>query len=988
MKNKLKGQGLVFILLLCVVPLAHSASISIVGKETQTTQTTKAFNDWLPADGNTVDLLVTVSDYGHSDGEIQFHFTEVSNWPRTCMNGGPNRTSGTANNKAISKQDLCLYGQPSQVFASVADARAGRRATVKHLTWEPSPSRQDGTTDLRVSWTSSANMPPGGFTIVVTVTCEDYGAFGTLQARLFKENATLGIFDIDETGTIKIPKDDNSNHIADEWEVQQNVWGRGTKATDDNEPTNVGGTASWRGDGFTAYEEYRGFFINGVHERLKLDKKDVFVHSEFDQTFYPNLLTRDQVRLGPATDANGDPRNGFPSVFKVRFIAKTEMDSDYVVNFNECIRLGGGVNQRYWKLSMKAIYIERDATRPHAPGNPWGEAYTSTDYDVAHDHPGLPTHHHGGVPHDVFTGANRGNRLRLGTVASNHLHMRNRSDLGTIVNTIVYTNQIWWQAGEDAKSSSNSQTTLYKKALGNTVSHEFAHHLGLADHNVSDVVRYDPHTGRYFPLHTGEGIMFYENHIDDEATTFNTGVVRPTTGFIQNPTTGAYSSQQAHRDCEFVGTRPWARLATGRRHHNEDVCQNLPHWIASDVEGSQDVTAMRRWYSVVETPEPKQTDLPKLYIAGTPEDDDTDEDTETDPDWDGWVPEPQLCLVTYADWEGGEPGFCHNNGIDGCATGPYGCGGTDNCCCADLTTMHPCGVHPRTASGTHSMVTNCLLYSGRLCNANNYYACQPHTHSWTYRCGNSASGASACIYGRRADSSTTAHQTTCRAGHRYWMCDRTAHAVHSLHTATSSSSGIGSNLGSGSSGSGSGSGSGSSSSSSSGSGSSSSGSGSSSSGSGGGGSGSSSSGSSGTLKCGNRASGANACFFGRVAISATSHRWTCRQGHTYWLCDRVAKEAHRGHHGTPAGSSASSGSDDGLVACGNPGRGHAACSEGGRASSEDAHRNRCSHGWWWGCRAQSAYNHGLLSCTRCGNSYRRCDNDMGDCQGQYRHILN
>jgi len=316
-------KGFVFILLVCVVPFAYSASISIVGKETQTTQTTTAFNDWLPQDGNTVDLLVTVSDYGHSDGEIQFHFTEVSNWPGTCMNGSPKRTSGTdLNNNPISKQDLCLYGQSSQVFASESDARAGRRATVKHLTWE---DRQDGTTDLRVSWTSSADMP-STFTIGVTVTCEDYGAFGTLQARLYKENATLGVFDIDETATIRIPKDDNSNHIADEWEVQQNVWGRGITPRDDDEPSGHSDNP-WRGDGFTAYEEYRGFEVNSVHKRLDLDKKDVFVHSEFDPTFYPSLPIEDQVRLGPATDANGDPQNGFPSVFKVRFIAKREMDS-------------------------------------------------------------------------------------------------------------------------------------------------------------------------------------------------------------------------------------------------------------------------------------------------------------------------------------------------------------------------------------------------------------------------------------------------------------------------------------------------------------------------------------------------------------------------------------------------------------------------------------------------------------------------------------
>jgi len=120
MKNKLKG--LVFILLLCVVPLAHAASISIEPKYPT------IFDTWLPkavSPGNTVDLLVSVSGYTHSHGEIQFYFTEVSNWPNTYMNSTETET----------QQDLKIYDkrgkeQSSQVFLSVADARAGTMASV------------------------------------------------------------------------------------------------------------------------------------------------------------------------------------------------------------------------------------------------------------------------------------------------------------------------------------------------------------------------------------------------------------------------------------------------------------------------------------------------------------------------------------------------------------------------------------------------------------------------------------------------------------------------------------------------------------------------------------------------------------------------------------------------------------------------------------------------------------------------------------------
>jgi len=122
-------KGFVFILLLCVVPLAHSAaSVSIEAKNTQTFN----LNTWLPAAGDTVDLLVSVSGYTHSHGEIQFYFTEVSNWPGTCMNSTETET----------QQDLKIYNkrgkeQSTAVFSSVANARAGTALSVvpAHLTW-------------------------------------------------------------------------------------------------------------------------------------------------------------------------------------------------------------------------------------------------------------------------------------------------------------------------------------------------------------------------------------------------------------------------------------------------------------------------------------------------------------------------------------------------------------------------------------------------------------------------------------------------------------------------------------------------------------------------------------------------------------------------------------------------------------------------------------------------------------------------------------
>ncbi len=549
---------------------SHAAAIRIHAKDTS------IYDTWLPENGNTLELLVSVTG-APSEGEIQFHFTEVSNWPGTCMNAG----TGT-------KQDLCIYNeQTTSVFASVGAARAENPLSpinTNHLTWE---TRTDGTTEARFSWTSDAKLP-GTFTISVTVTSEDFGAFGTLRARLYKKGWLFGIKPIDENDAFNIPKDVNLNNIADAWEVFATGWTRDTTPTTDAEA----GANDWHGDGFVAYEEYRGFEVNGVHKRLKLNRKDVFVHSEFDKTFYPSLLSEDEVKLGPATNDAGEPQNGFPAVFKVWFIAHDEMDRERIVNFNECIRHRVF---EYWRVAQKAIHIERNEERKYQPGAPWGEAYVSTDYATPHTHR-THTHTHGGVPHDVFD-----------------TWPQHRSG-----DTIVYTRQIRGEAGEDVLTSANSKTALYTKALGNTVSHEFAHHLGLADHDWTHIVRehpsstpqklvpssvYNNHQAPWNYQYIQNGsmdIMFYSHHIDDGSGVFHTGAaISPQAGI------------------QLVAGEGWTRAVqcAGRPHHDDKLCQNVPHWIACDVHSSQNWGDLSG-YGVKWTSSPKQTPLPKRYTAG------------------------------------------------------------------------------------------------------------------------------------------------------------------------------------------------------------------------------------------------------------------------------------------------------------------------------------------------------------------------------------
>ncbi len=72
---------------------------------------------------------------------------------------------------------------------------------------------------------------------------------------------------------VTLPLDGNGNGIADCWEKAHGIWPCAADSDDDGEPK---GKAP--GDGFSAYEEYRGFFVKGRHGRLDPNTKDLFVH--------------------------------------------------------------------------------------------------------------------------------------------------------------------------------------------------------------------------------------------------------------------------------------------------------------------------------------------------------------------------------------------------------------------------------------------------------------------------------------------------------------------------------------------------------------------------------------------------------------------------------------------------------------------------------------------------------------------------------------
>lgn len=172
----------------------------------------------------------------------------------------------------------------------------------------------------------------------ILVSCEDWGAFSRIAAeadgccKLRRVGTELEEC-TDEIGKetegcclVSVPKDDNRNQIADGYEDP--IPGPKPRAKDDKDEQPVGNGKP--GDGFSAYEEYRGFRVRGIsfslssstvnslnifspHIRTSWTIKDLFIHD------------RDRLTFGKYPAASG---------VACHAITAQQYDKSRVVNFN------------------------------------------------------------------------------------------------------------------------------------------------------------------------------------------------------------------------------------------------------------------------------------------------------------------------------------------------------------------------------------------------------------------------------------------------------------------------------------------------------------------------------------------------------------------------------------------------------------------------------------------------------------------------------
>ena len=226
------------------------------------------WDSWMPVASTSSYIVFTATaSIGNASPEsvngsasVTFHLSEVTSHEGRYMNDKTNRGDLDADiyfAPAIDQAEL--YG------GKITWSGGGVNATTITASWEARP------------------ISSGDISVPVKVVCNDYAAYG-------KIHATLSLGATSKTHTI--PRDINDNTLADIWDVVYYIWwywvGRRetpisvfTREHLSQDRDEGGSVASGvnSGDGFTLFEEYRGFMVGGNHTRLHPEKKDVFLWS-------------------------------------------------------------------------------------------------------------------------------------------------------------------------------------------------------------------------------------------------------------------------------------------------------------------------------------------------------------------------------------------------------------------------------------------------------------------------------------------------------------------------------------------------------------------------------------------------------------------------------------------------------------------------------------------------------------------------------------
>ncbi len=155
--------------------------------------------------------------------------------------------------------------------------------------------------------------------IGITLLPWDWGGWATLNVTATIGSQTVqGHFSGNSNTNILLPKRQSDSKIADIWKTEHDV--PLSTPDDDDSETSAVGRSDCDGDGFTLYEEYRGFMAKGNHIEGDPHNKDFFIENVAGADFEPGIflftaLTGLVVHEVNANEVKIDkPNGGFGSI--------------------------------------------------------------------------------------------------------------------------------------------------------------------------------------------------------------------------------------------------------------------------------------------------------------------------------------------------------------------------------------------------------------------------------------------------------------------------------------------------------------------------------------------------------------------------------------------------------------------------------------------------------------------------------------------------
>ena len=268
-------------------------------KTTITLENGEVREPWRPKYTNTdndlaeVDVIISNGLY---NSHVDFFLSNVTDWKGYCMNAG---------DQSDDDKDLKMN-------------KGDQEDTP--LTWSDPTNGTGGGQKIRAKWTGAA---PVSFTLKVR--SYDYGAYGDVTATLYGHPPIV-------SNTVNIPRDNNNNRISDGWRKD------GSENYDASADDETGSTGNnYPGDGFSVFEEYRGFRVGSGHRDTDPAKKDLFVYSD-------------------CPDGLGTAK--LPGIFTVHRISEHDKQDDRRIDHNSWGIPGGLL------IGQKALWVEKSTRIP------------------------------------------------------------------------------------------------------------------------------------------------------------------------------------------------------------------------------------------------------------------------------------------------------------------------------------------------------------------------------------------------------------------------------------------------------------------------------------------------------------------------------------------------------------------------------------------------------------------------------------------------